>query len=459
MIARYDDYWGEKAQARQGDLPPDPRQRGAAPGAADGRDPGLRPRRAAGRRRRSRATTNLQILDRPAFNVGYVGFNQAKPPLDKLEVRQAIAHGLNRQEVVDNFYGGRGEVAKQFMPPEVVGLRRRRHRVRVRPGEVEAAPPGGRSDAAGDDRVLVPERRLAAVHAGPEAQLRGVRGQPEARPASRSRRRRRRGARTTSARSTRATRRSTCSAGRATSATRTTSSARSSRRRRRRGASTNQEIFDKLDDGGDGDRPRRPRRQLYEEANRLIMDFLPGVPYVHTKPALAFAANVRATSRAPSRSSPSQPSRSRNSDADPTAGGRRSADVALRRPPAAAPRPDPARALDPRLLLDPGAAGRPGAGAARRAGDARRRWRRSSASTGSTSRSTSSTGSFIKRSARLDFGDSVTTRRPVTEELKQRFPATIELALAAMLFSIFARHPARLRRREALRDGWSTTRA
>jgi peptide/nickel transport system permease protein len=43
---------------------------------------------------------------------------------------------------------------------------------------------------------------------------------------------------------------------------------------------------------------------------------------------------------------------------------------------------------------------------------------------------------FLQRSIRLDFGDSITTRRPVTEELKQRFPATIELALAAMIFSV-----------------------
>jgi peptide/nickel transport system permease protein len=35
-----------------------------------------------------------------------------------------------------------------------------------------------------------------------------------------------------------------------------------------------------------------------------------------------------------------------------------------------------------------------------------------------------------------DLGTSINTRRPVTEELKERFPATIELALAAMLFSI-----------------------
>jgi peptide/nickel transport system substrate-binding protein len=36
-------------------------------------------------------------------------------------VRQAVAYGLDRQAVVDNFYAGRAEVATQFMPPEVNG--------------------------------------------------------------------------------------------------------------------------------------------------------------------------------------------------------------------------------------------------------------------------------------------------------------------------------------------------
>jgi len=43
---------------------------------------------------------------------------------------------------------------------------------------------------------------------------------------------------------------------------------------------------------------------------------------------------------------------------------------------------------------------------------------------------------YLKTTAAGDLGTSVTTRRPVTDELKQRFPATIELALAAMLFSL-----------------------
>jgi peptide/nickel transport system permease protein len=44
--------------------------------------------------------------------------------------------------------------------------------------------------------------------------------------------------------------------------------------------------------------------------------------------------------------------------------------------------------------------------------------------------------SYVKTTARGDLGTSVTTRRPVTDELKQRFPATIELTVAAMLFSL-----------------------
>jgi peptide/nickel transport system permease protein len=43
---------------------------------------------------------------------------------------------------------------------------------------------------------------------------------------------------------------------------------------------------------------------------------------------------------------------------------------------------------------------------------------------------------YLGSVVRLEFGDSVTSRRPVTEEFRERFPATIELALAAMFFSV-----------------------
>ena len=43
---------------------------------------------------------------------------------------------------------------------------------------------------------------------------------------------------------------------------------------------------------------------------------------------------------------------------------------------------------------------------------------------------------FVKRTARFDLGESTVTRRPVVDELRERFPATVELAAAAMLFSV-----------------------
>ena len=79
---------------------------------------------------------NLQLIERPAFNVAYIGFAQEKQtldaegnvtdvapntPVDDIEVRKAIAHAIDRQEVVDAFYAGQGEVAKEFMPPELWG--------------------------------------------------------------------------------------------------------------------------------------------------------------------------------------------------------------------------------------------------------------------------------------------------------------------------------------------------
>jgi peptide/nickel transport system substrate-binding protein len=65
--------------------------------------------------------SSLKVLDRPAFNVAYVTINQAVKPFDNPLVRQAVAYGLDRAGVVKSFYAGRGTVADEFMPPQVVG--------------------------------------------------------------------------------------------------------------------------------------------------------------------------------------------------------------------------------------------------------------------------------------------------------------------------------------------------
>jgi peptide/nickel transport system permease protein len=43
---------------------------------------------------------------------------------------------------------------------------------------------------------------------------------------------------------------------------------------------------------------------------------------------------------------------------------------------------------------------------------------------------------YVEATLKGDLGYSIASRRPVTEELRRRFPATVELALAAMFFAI-----------------------
>lgn len=63
----------------------------------------------------------LQIFERASMNVGYFAFNVEKAPFDKKEVRQAISHLINKKEIIDNFYEGTAEPAKNPMPPSVSG--------------------------------------------------------------------------------------------------------------------------------------------------------------------------------------------------------------------------------------------------------------------------------------------------------------------------------------------------
>lgn len=63
----------------------------------------------------------FQVLDRPPNNVGYLGFNTQKPPFDNVKLRQAVAHVINKQGLIDAFYFGQGEPAKNPMPPTIAG--------------------------------------------------------------------------------------------------------------------------------------------------------------------------------------------------------------------------------------------------------------------------------------------------------------------------------------------------
>jgi ABC-type transport system substrate-binding protein len=61
-----------------------------------------------------RSDTNLQLITRQALNIFYVGMNNTFPPFDNEMVRQAIAMGIDRQRLVDNFFPEGSEVATHF---------------------------------------------------------------------------------------------------------------------------------------------------------------------------------------------------------------------------------------------------------------------------------------------------------------------------------------------------------
>jgi len=63
-----------------------------------------------------RNDANLQLKTREGFNIFYVGMNNTYPPFDNEMVRQAIALGIDRQRLVDNFMPEGSEVATHFTP-------------------------------------------------------------------------------------------------------------------------------------------------------------------------------------------------------------------------------------------------------------------------------------------------------------------------------------------------------
>ena len=68
-----------------------------------------------------RGDANLQLINRQALNIFYVGMNNTFPPFDNEMVRQAVAMGIDRQRLVDNFFPEGSEVASHFTPCSIPG--------------------------------------------------------------------------------------------------------------------------------------------------------------------------------------------------------------------------------------------------------------------------------------------------------------------------------------------------
>jgi peptide/nickel transport system substrate-binding protein len=67
------------------------------------------------------ANDQLQIIERPSMNVGYLGLTTTRKPFDNKLVRQAINHAIDKQTIIDAFYGGKALPAKNPMPPSIEG--------------------------------------------------------------------------------------------------------------------------------------------------------------------------------------------------------------------------------------------------------------------------------------------------------------------------------------------------
>jgi peptide/nickel transport system substrate-binding protein len=69
----------------------------------------------------AQADTKLQYYDRgSACNTGVLAMNQKFKPFDNLKIRQAVAYAINRQAIVDAFFGKTGVVLKNWAPPGTI---------------------------------------------------------------------------------------------------------------------------------------------------------------------------------------------------------------------------------------------------------------------------------------------------------------------------------------------------
>ena len=68
-----------------------------------------------------RKMDSLKIMEDAGLNVGYLAMNVQKAPLDKLVIRQAIAHALNRESYLNAIYLNQAMLAVSPIPPTMWG--------------------------------------------------------------------------------------------------------------------------------------------------------------------------------------------------------------------------------------------------------------------------------------------------------------------------------------------------
>lgn len=64
---------------------------------------------------------DFKILKRPPLNLGYIGLNVTREPLDNKLVRQALNYAVDKEAIIQAFFAGQGIPAKNPIPPTVEG--------------------------------------------------------------------------------------------------------------------------------------------------------------------------------------------------------------------------------------------------------------------------------------------------------------------------------------------------
>jgi len=118
VFKAFDGYWGDKAKTANAELrwSDEAAQRllELQSGNIDGMDnPGTSDIATI------QGDSSLQFAARPGLNTMYLGFNNTVKPWDNDKIRQAIAMGIDRQRIVDNFYPAGSTVANYFTPCEI----------------------------------------------------------------------------------------------------------------------------------------------------------------------------------------------------------------------------------------------------------------------------------------------------------------------------------------------------
>ncbi|WP_218509503.1 ABC transporter substrate-binding protein [Variovorax sp. dw_308] len=64
-----------------------------------------------------RKDPNVQVLEQPGLNIGYLAYNTTKKPFDDVRVRKAVNMAINKKAIIDGVYLSTGVAAKNPIPP------------------------------------------------------------------------------------------------------------------------------------------------------------------------------------------------------------------------------------------------------------------------------------------------------------------------------------------------------